>query len=673
MFLFTYVVIGFSSNMYKIPNGQVNGQATGHAPWCENIPSCTAFRWKFKAANYAWTKELCEDDADGDGQSNGLELGDPCCVWKEGSTPDFVTDISIPGDPNSLTSRSMPSCSVCVNVCLSYSSDGQCDDGGTGAEYSVCAYGSDCHDCGPRSPLPHISPLSPPPPKSPLQSPPPHPPPPQHPFSPSLPPPLLPSEAYDVVIVGCGLAGATSVASISHFSSNLSICIICPSLYGSTSVASGNGWLLVPDVDTKSLLLNELERYADAEHLDFDRLKSQQFISDSKSAVEWLKEWNAQTSSSLRLDPVPAHKDIDVSCANVQLCCVDNARHIVSYGDFDCLESQNWYIESKCCETIENTLTQPPSWPTYVHLKNQLKDKVVWFSDNTTTNLMIATVIQNFIQHSNAIVIEDLVTGIEKHDGKWRLECKTGRLIDSDTIVFGNGGFGATATNRELQELGVSDTKYVHARNSRILKSLTERMGWAQEPLNAWFLEFADDQPKWFLWDPKSTVLSEDNRIIYDESASYDERGRIRRKQNITIATLIYEDLVSTEQITNEQYRNIINSDKEKTCNTRSKRLWRNFLANAYGIGSTVNETECSFRVDDTAFIRSVPLYQGIIDTISGPKTNEFHQVLDDSSVYIVGNAGAPSLLEAYVGPGSTLGNAFVSGFAVGKHLMDRI
>lgn len=33
-----------------------------------------------------------------------------------------------------------------------------CDDGGSGSEYSVCEYGSDCDDCGPRS-----SPPSPPP------------------------------------------------------------------------------------------------------------------------------------------------------------------------------------------------------------------------------------------------------------------------------------------------------------------------------------------------------------------------------------------------------------------------------------------------------------------------------------------------------------------------------
>ena len=40
--------------------------------------------------------------------------------------------------------------SVCGETCVS-ASDGDCDDGGPGSEYSSCVYGSDCTDCGPRS------------------------------------------------------------------------------------------------------------------------------------------------------------------------------------------------------------------------------------------------------------------------------------------------------------------------------------------------------------------------------------------------------------------------------------------------------------------------------------------------------------------------------------------
>jgi hypothetical protein len=37
----------------------------------------------------------------------------------------------------------------CTNSCY-WSGDGECDDGGEGATYSVCEYGTDCTDCGVR-------------------------------------------------------------------------------------------------------------------------------------------------------------------------------------------------------------------------------------------------------------------------------------------------------------------------------------------------------------------------------------------------------------------------------------------------------------------------------------------------------------------------------------------
>jgi dopamine beta-monooxygenase len=41
----------------------------------------------FANAGYKWTKSLCEKDSDGDGKTNGQELGDPKCIWKPGETP----------------------------------------------------------------------------------------------------------------------------------------------------------------------------------------------------------------------------------------------------------------------------------------------------------------------------------------------------------------------------------------------------------------------------------------------------------------------------------------------------------------------------------------------------------------------------------------------------------
>ena len=53
-------------------------------------------------------------DADSDGQTNGLELGDPCCVWSEGAVPAFTADISHPGLANSTTTRAAPACMATV-------------------------------------------------------------------------------------------------------------------------------------------------------------------------------------------------------------------------------------------------------------------------------------------------------------------------------------------------------------------------------------------------------------------------------------------------------------------------------------------------------------------------------------------------------------------------------
>ncbi len=65
----------------------------------------------FRSAGLAWTAALCALDSDGDGQTNGLELGDPCCTWKDGGPPpQFGSDISHPGLASSKTSRAFPSC-----------------------------------------------------------------------------------------------------------------------------------------------------------------------------------------------------------------------------------------------------------------------------------------------------------------------------------------------------------------------------------------------------------------------------------------------------------------------------------------------------------------------------------------------------------------------------------
>jgi predicted ferric reductase len=58
---------------------------------------------------------LCEFDSDGDGQSNGLEMGDPCCQWRVGDPATGVPSglISHPGFADATTSATQPAADAC--------------------------------------------------------------------------------------------------------------------------------------------------------------------------------------------------------------------------------------------------------------------------------------------------------------------------------------------------------------------------------------------------------------------------------------------------------------------------------------------------------------------------------------------------------------------------------
>ena len=104
----------------RIPNGEVVSgvRALGHAN-LKGGGELNAFGRDFRAAGFAWTKWLCERDSDKDGESNGLELGDPCCVWssESGIPPMRSWRISHPGmniatEGVRKSGIPMPNCSV---------------------------------------------------------------------------------------------------------------------------------------------------------------------------------------------------------------------------------------------------------------------------------------------------------------------------------------------------------------------------------------------------------------------------------------------------------------------------------------------------------------------------------------------------------------------------------
>ena len=57
-------------------------RGVGHATCKGGTLPVNPFGAAFLAQNFMWTKELCQADSDNDGQTNGEELGDPCCTWK---------------------------------------------------------------------------------------------------------------------------------------------------------------------------------------------------------------------------------------------------------------------------------------------------------------------------------------------------------------------------------------------------------------------------------------------------------------------------------------------------------------------------------------------------------------------------------------------------------------
>lgn len=95
-----------------IPNGLAVGCVACHP--ANNDPSLNLFGQAVSASKSGglphWPS-LFDVDADGDGQTNGEELGDPCGTWRKGRPPPRTTDISNPGRVNSTSATpNVPAC-----------------------------------------------------------------------------------------------------------------------------------------------------------------------------------------------------------------------------------------------------------------------------------------------------------------------------------------------------------------------------------------------------------------------------------------------------------------------------------------------------------------------------------------------------------------------------------
>ena len=85
----------------------------GHVDYTGGGP-LNLFGKAFRKANFEWTHELCRADTDGDGESNGQELGDPCCLWKTGKVPMRQWGLSHPGESHSTTGMNFSYYNSCV-------------------------------------------------------------------------------------------------------------------------------------------------------------------------------------------------------------------------------------------------------------------------------------------------------------------------------------------------------------------------------------------------------------------------------------------------------------------------------------------------------------------------------------------------------------------------------
>jgi hypothetical protein len=104
--------------LYTIPNGNVFTCLACHTDMLG--PTLTTFGTDILGVMSApvdaggepdWA-QVCAKDSDNDGQTNGQELGDPCCSWAEGTAEPRTAAISNPTDP--LSKSADPSTPACA-------------------------------------------------------------------------------------------------------------------------------------------------------------------------------------------------------------------------------------------------------------------------------------------------------------------------------------------------------------------------------------------------------------------------------------------------------------------------------------------------------------------------------------------------------------------------------
>ena len=87
---------GKGRDVKQIPNGKKFACAQCHGGSYKTA-DLTSFGRDYKANGFMWNASLAKKDSDGDGKTNGQELGDPAGVWTKGAD-NPAGAVSNPGD-----------------------------------------------------------------------------------------------------------------------------------------------------------------------------------------------------------------------------------------------------------------------------------------------------------------------------------------------------------------------------------------------------------------------------------------------------------------------------------------------------------------------------------------------------------------------------------------------
>jgi len=96
--------LAYQHYQLEIPNGNSVPDPSTSGTWngvghlnAQGGGPRNVFGLDFAANGHTWTESLCKKDSDGDGKTNGEELGDPQCVWKKGDTQTATSASGHPG------------------------------------------------------------------------------------------------------------------------------------------------------------------------------------------------------------------------------------------------------------------------------------------------------------------------------------------------------------------------------------------------------------------------------------------------------------------------------------------------------------------------------------------------------------------------------------------------